>query len=192
MRFDFTGLGDSEGGFSETNFTTNINDIISASNYLHDNYQEPKLIIGHSLGGTAAVAAVTQLNNVKAVATIASPNKPSHVLGHFEEVKNVLKEKPETSVNILDREFIIKKQLLEDIESYDQVEIIEKLNKPILIMHSPSDKTVSIEEASNLFMGAKHPKSFISLDDIDHLISDKAYAEYIAKNIFSWSDKYLS
>ena len=192
LRFDFTGLGDSAGEFSDTSFSSNIEDIISASDYLQSHYQSPKLLIGHSLGGTAAIAAAGKLGNIKAVATIASPHKPSHVLTHFEEVKNALQQQEETTVDILGREFIIKKQLLNDIESYDQQPLIESLDIPILILHSPTDKTVSIQEASNLFMAATHPKSFMSLDTIDHLVSEKTDAHYIAGNISSWAYRYIN
>lgn len=192
LRFDFTGLGDSEGDFSDTTFSTNIDDIISAVEHLQTNYQPPKLLIGHSLGGTAAIAAAASLADISAVATIASPLKPSHVLAHFEDVKHTLQKKTETAIDILGREFIIKKQLLDDIESYDKKELIEKLDKAILIMHSPTDRTVSVQEASNLFMAATHPKSFMSLDTIDHLVSEKSDAKYIAKNIASWAHRYIS
>lgn len=192
LRFDFTGLGDSAGEFSDSSFSTNIDDIISTSDYLRSHYQSPKLLIGHSLGGTAAIAAAGKLDNIKAVATIASPHKPSHVLTHFEEVKNALQQQDETTADILGREFIIKKQLLNDIESYDHQSLIENLDLPILILHSPTDKTVSIQEASNLFMAATHPKSFMSLDTIDHLVSEKSDAQYIAGNIFSWAYRYIT
>ena len=192
LRFDFTGLGDSQGDFSDTNFTTNINDIICAADYLRENLEAPKLLIGHSLGGTASIAAAAQINEVNAVATIASPNKPSHVLGHFEYVKQKLAVQTEILIDLMGREFTIKKQLLDDIESYDQKPIIESLKKPILIMHSPTDRVVSIQEASNLFMAAKHPKSFMSLDAIDHLISNKEDAQYIANNITNWASRYIS
>ena len=132
------------------------------------------------------------LDDITAVATIASPHKPSHVLTHFEDVKHTLQKKTETATDILGREFIIKKQLLDDIESYDKKELIEKLNKAILIMHSPTDRTVSVQEASNLFMAATHPKSFMSLDTIDHLVSEKSDAKYIAENIASWAHRYIS
>ena len=191
LRFDFTGLGDSEGDFSGTTFSTNIEDIISASQFLRTNYQPPKLLIGHSLGGTAAIGAAAQLKNIKAVTTIASPHKPSHVLNHFEEVKNILQRRPEITIDLMGREFALKKQLLDDIESFDKKELVEILGKPILIMHSPQDKTVSIQEASNLFMAAKHPKSFISLDSIDHLVSEKTDAQYIGNLITSWAHKYI-
>ena len=191
LRFDFTGLGDSEGDFSDTTFSTNISDIISASDFLLTNYQPPKLLVGHSLGGTAAIGAAAQLDNIKAVTTIASPHKPSHVLNHFQEVKKTLQRKLETTIDLMGREFTIKKQLLDDIELFDNKEIIESLAKPILIMHSPEDKTVSIQEASNLFIAAKHPKSFISLCSIDHLISEKTDAQYIGNLISSWAHNYI-
>ena len=191
LRFDFTGLGNSQGDFSDTNFTTNVCDIICAADYLRDNFKAPKLLIGHSLGGTASIAAATKIKEVNAVATIASPNKPSHVLTHFEYVKQKLSQQAEISIDLIGREFTIKKQLLDDIESYNQKPIIENLKKPILIMHSPTDTVVSVQEASNLFTAAKHPKSYLSLDVIDHLASNKEDAEYIANNIVHWANRYI-
>lgn len=191
LRFDFTGLGDSNGEFSDTSFSSNINDIIAASDFLLANYQPPGLLVGHSLGGTAAIGAAARLASIKAVTTIASPHKPSHVLKHFEDVKKILQNRKETTIDIMGREFAIKKQLLDDIESFDNKEIVEALAKPILIMHSPEDKTVSVQEASNLFIAARHPKSFISLDLIDHLISEKSDAQYIGNLIASWALKYI-
>lgn len=191
LRFDFTGLGDSEGNFSDTTFSTNIDDIVSASDFLQSNYQPPRLLVGHSLGGTAAIGAAGKLDNISAVTTIASPHKPSHVLTHFEQVKKILEQQEQTSIDVSGREFVIKKRMLNDIESYDQIELVEKLGKPILIMHSPTDKTVTIQEASNLFMAAAHPKSFVSLNTIDHLVSEKSDAQYIGKIIASWAQRYI-
>ncbi len=191
LRFDFTGLGDSKGIFSGTTFSSNITDIIAASDFLCEHYRPPELLVGHSLGGTAAIAAAAQLASIKAVTTIASPHKPSHVLNHFKDAKDLLQHSQETTIEIMGREFTIKKQLLDDIESFDNKKIVEKLAKPILIMHSPEDKTVSIQEASTLFVAARHPKSFISLDTIDHLISEKTDAKYIGNVISSWALKYI-
>ena len=192
LRFDFTGLADSGGDFTDTTFSTNIDDIVAASDFLQSTYQAPELLLGHSLGGTAAIAAAAQLNHINAVAAIASPHKPSHVLTHFEQVKQNLQHEAETDIDIMGREFTIKKQLLEDIKSYDRVALVKQLAKPILIMHSPADKTVSIQEASSMYTAASHPKSFVSLDTIDHLVSEKADAQYIGNLIASWADKYIS
>lgn len=191
LRFDFTGLGESEGNFADTNFTTNIEDILAAANYLQQEYKSPQLLLGHSLGGTAIIAAASQLPDSCAVVTIASPHKPSHVLQHFAEGRKALVTQEETTVDIMERAFTIKRQFVEDLDSYDQKPIIENLNNPILILHSPADKIVSIKEASNLFTAAAHPKSYISLDQIDHMLSDKKDAQYVAQIILAWSHKYI-
>ena len=191
LRFDFTGLGDSEGDFSETNFSTNVEDVIFAAKYLSSNHTSPKLLIGHSMGGTTSIAAAKKLSEIKAIVTIASPHKPSHVLSHFEDAKQQLIHSNETSIKIMEREFTIRKQLLDDIESYDNRTIIEDIKIPILIMHSPIDNIVSVQEASKLFMAAIHPKSFISLDGINHLVTEKEDAQYIANSIASWSRRYI-
>ncbi len=191
LRFDFTGLGDSEGNFSDTNFSSSVEDIRSATEFLKLNYQSPKLLVGHSLGGTAALSAAHQLPDIQAITTIASPNKPSHVLKHLEEVQKELLHKPAITIELMGREFTIKKQLLDDLLSYDEKPIAEDINTPLLIMHSPQDKIVSIQEASNIFTSAMHPKSFFSLDSIDHLISNKDDAQYLAKNILSWASRYI-
>ena len=192
LRFDFTGLGSSEGDFSSSNFSTNVEDILSAADFISTNYESPKLIIGHSLGGTTSVAAAKKIPAINAIVTIASPYKPSHVLQHFEEAKYKLLSRDSISMEIMGREFTIQKQMLDDIESYDNKKIIEDVKTPILIMHSPIDKVVSIEEASKMFLAAIHPKSFVSLDNINHLISDKEDAIYIADMIASWANRYIN
>lgn len=192
LRFDFTGIGDSEGAFADTNFTTNIEDIIFAAEFLRKNYQAPKLLIGHSLGGTAAIGAAASLPEVRAVATIASPNKPSHVLEHFEQAKEQLAEKELAEIEIMGRPFSIRKSFIEDLESYDCEQLVQAMDKPILVMHSPIDNVVSIAEASKIFTAANHPRSFVSLDTIDHLLKHKDDANYVAANIFAWASRYIA
>ncbi len=191
LRFDFTGLGKSEGDFSETDFSYNIDDITSAINFLQENFSAPKLLIGHSLGGIAAVATACQLKNIDAVATIASPSRPVHVLDHFEHhIPKILKEGSD-NIMIFDRTFTLTKTYIEDLKSYDEQNFIRRLNKPILIFHSPLDDIVSIDEAAKIFIEAKHPKSFISLDESHHLITHKRDANYIAEHIASWAKRYI-
>lgn len=192
LRFDFTGLGDSEGEFSDTHFSSNIEDILAAANFLESNYYAPTLLIGHSLGGTAILAAATKLKNVQAIATIASPHTPSHVLQHVEEAVETLKKQDSTTIHIMQREFHIKKEFIADLHSYENSNFAEKLAKPLLIMHSPSDNVVSIQEATKVFSMAKHPKNFISLDNIDHMLSNKKDATYVANLIYAWAKKYIS
>jgi len=192
LRFDFTGLGESEGEFSQAGFTNNINDIKAAVEYLEQNHQAPSLLIGHSLGGIAAVAAAGELDNINAVTTIGSPSRPAHVLDHFEQhIPKILKQGFDDVV-IFERSLRLTKQYIEDLKKYDDRDFIRELNKPILIFHSPHDDIVSIDEAAKIFMQARHPKSFISLDETDHLISKKQDAAYIAEHIACWSKRYIS
>lgn len=191
LRFDFTALGNSDGDFSAANFSHNIEDILAAANYLKENYQAPSLLLGHSLGGTAMLAAASQIKSAKAIATIASPYAPSHVLLHFEEAVEKLKKQAQTSIRIMDQEFDISQEFITDIQSYEQSNFVENLDIPLLIMHSPGDKIVDIREATKLFSSARHPKSFLSLGEIDHMLSNKADAVYAAEIIYAWAQRYL-
>ena len=191
LRFDFTGLGDSDGEFSQTDFSSNIEDIKAAVNYLQEKNSTPSILIGHSLGGIAAVAAACELNNIDAVVTIGAPSRPAHILDHFEQhIPKILKQ-GFADVMIFEHSFRLSKQYIENLKIYDEQKFIHELNKPLLIFHSPFDNIVSIDEAAKIFMQAKHPKSFISLDDADHLISKKADATYIAEHIACWSRRYI-
>lgn len=192
LRFDFTGLGESEGDFSNTNFSSNIDDVKSAVNYLNKNHLTPHLLIGHSLGGTVAAAAACELREINAVVTIAAPSRPAHVLDHFEEHIPTIIKRGYADISVFDRPFRLTKAYIEDLKSYDEHHLIKNLNKPILIFHSPFDDIVSIDEAEKIFMEARHPKSFISLDRTDHLISKKKDAEYIAEHIVCWAKRYAS
>ena len=192
LRFDFSGLGASEGNFSDTDFSSNIADIKAAVEFLSTNYTTPRLLIGHSLGGIAAVASACELREIDAVITIASPSRPAHVLDHFEEhIPKILKH-GDAEVKVFDQSLKLTKKYIEDLKSYDDLHFTRKLNKPILIFHSPYDDIVSIDEAARIFMEAKHPKSFISLDKVDHLITKKRDAEYIAEHIATWSKRYIN
>ncbi len=192
LRFDFTGLGKSEGDFSKSDFSSNIDDIKSALTYYSNNYATPQLLIGHSLGGIAAIATACATSGIQAVATIASPSRPAHVLDHFEQhIPKILKNGYE-DVTIFNRSFRLTKDYILDLKEFDNRPFIKKLNKPILIFHSPFDDIVSIDEAAKIFTEAKHPKSFISLDQTDHLISKTQDAEYIAENISCWAKRYIT
>jgi len=187
LRFDFTGLGKSKGDFSKTDFSSNVNDIKTAVEFLKNNNSTPQLLIGHSLGGIAAIAAACELDEIQAVATIASPSRPAHVLDHFEQHIPKIVKNGFDDVMVFDRSFRFT-----NLKDYDEKHFIRNLNKPILVFHSPFDDIVSIDEAAKIFMEAKHPKSFISLDQTDHLISKKQDAEYIAENIACWAKRYIN
>jgi putative redox protein len=191
LRFDFTGLGQSDGEFEDTNFSHNVDDLIAASKYLKDNYNAPKLIIGHSLGGTASVFAVHQLENIKAFVTIGSPYQPEHVSKLLKNSLEEIQEKGRAEVNVGGRNFSIKKDFLEDLENNKIDEFLGDIKKPYLILHSPQDEIVGIKNAELLYINAHHPKSFVSLDGADHLMSNPEDSLYVGKVISSWASRYL-
>ncbi len=191
LRFDFTGLGASEGEFSNSNFSSNVDDLERAADFMAREFQAPALLIGHSLGGAAVIQAATKIVSVRAVITIAAPSDPSHVLHHFAEQKNEIIQTGEAMVDLAGRSFKVKKQFLDDLEASRFEEKIAGLKKPLLIMHSPFDKIVSIDNAANIFKAAKHPKSFISLDTADHLLSNEQDAVYVGMTAATWACKFL-
>jgi alpha/beta superfamily hydrolase len=191
FRFDFTGLGDSQGDFGDTNFATNVDDLCCAAKFLAQNYQAPKLLIGHSLGGTAVIQAALRISAAKALVTIGSPADPKHVLTHIDTAVPDIQSKGEAIVDLADRSFRIKKQYIDNLEQTDIKPALKTINKAILILHSPLDDTVGIEHAGVLFQAARHPKSFISLDRADHLLSKKSDAKYVAGVIAVWVRHYL-
>lgn len=191
LRFDFTGLGASEGDFANTNFTSNVNDLIKAADYLRENHAAPAIMIGHSLGGAATLVAAGQVEGCKAVVTLGAPADAAHVAHHFESKHEEIKAKGEAEVCLVGRPFRIQKQFIDDIETQNMDKAIQNLKKPLLIMHAPLDATVGIENAEHIFVQAKHPKSFVSLDDSDHLISKKKHAEYAGQVIASWAGLYI-
>lgn len=192
LRFDFSGLGESEGDFSSTSFSSNLDDVRSAVKFLSDNHTTPHLLIGHSLGGITATASACELREIDAVVTIAAPSRPAHILDHFEEHIPTIIKHGYADVTVFDRSFRLTKDYIEDLKSYDERHFTKKLNKPILIFHSPFDNIVSIDEAARIFTEAKHPKSFISLDKMDHLLSKKKDSEYIAEHIACWAKRYVT
>lgn len=191
MRFDFTGLGESEGEFANTNFTHNIDDLEIVAEYLAENFQAPKLIIGHSLGGAAALVAAAKIDSVEAVVALAAPAEPAHVTHLFADKIEDMERNGHAEVNIGGRPFVLKKQFLDDLESQNNQKIIKELRKPLLIMHSPQDKIVGIHNAAKIYERAHHPKSFISLDGADHLLSDRSDSAYVADIIGIWVQRYL-
>jgi putative redox protein len=191
LSFDFTGLGQSEGEFSETNFSSNIQDLISASKYLESNYSAPDILIGHSLGGAAVLYAANMIDSIKAVSTIGAPSHPEHIERLFTDNTEKLEKVGEATVSIGGRPFNIKKQFLEDIRNTDLSFNKNKNNPSLLIFHSPQDLVVDIENARKIYEKAHHPKSFISLDGADHLLSNKDDAYYVGQVISQWAVRYL-
>ncbi|MFZ6646041.1 alpha/beta hydrolase family protein [Undibacterium sp. TJN25] len=192
LRFDFTGLGASEGEFANTNFSSNLADLVAAANYLRDQHQAPRLLIGHSLGGAAVLAAASEMPEVQAVVTVAAPSDPSHVTGLFRDHIDQINADGEAEVQLAGRPFRIKRQFLVDAAEHSLSAKIARLKRALLVMHAPRDATVDISNAMQIFTAARHPKSFISLDDADHLLSRKEDAIYVANMIASWSERYLN
>jgi putative redox protein len=191
LRFDFTGLGASEGDFANTNFSSNLEDLIAAADHLRMHYQPPAMLIGHSLGGAAVLAAAKDLPEVKAIVTIGAPSDPSHVLHLFKDHIDEIEEHGEAEVQLSGRPFRIRRQFLRDAAEQNLTSKISQLRKGLLVMHSPRDTTVGIDNALHIFTSAKHPKSFVSLDDADHLLTRKSDALYVADVIAAWSRRYL-
>ncbi|MDG2450734.1 MAG: bifunctional alpha/beta hydrolase/OsmC family protein, partial [Saprospiraceae bacterium] len=191
MRFDFTGLGESEGDFEDTNFTSNVADLLAASEYLKKEYMAPAVIVGHSLGGAAALFAAKQMNHIKAVVTIGAPSYPEHVTHLLKDKKEEIEKNGCARVSIGGREFTIKKQFLDDLQGQEHIPVIKNLGKALLVMHSPQDKIVGIENAANIYKLAKHPKSYITLDGADHMLTNKEDAHYAGNVIASWVKRYI-
>lgn len=191
LRFDFTGLGGSDGDFSNTNFSSNVGDLIAAANFLRDNYEAPQLLVGHSLGGTAVIAAAPQIPESKGVVTLGSPADPEHVAAQFMCDITQIEEEGEAEVELAGRTFTIKRQFLEDIRTAVDEEHIANLKRALLVFHSPTDATVSIKEAEKIYRAAKHPKSFVSLTGADHLLTSREDAAYAAKVIAAWATRYI-
>jgi uncharacterized OsmC-like protein/fermentation-respiration switch protein FrsA (DUF1100 family) len=190
LRFDFTGLGTSGGEFSESNFSSNIDDVVCAARYLKEHHSAPQILIGHSLGGAAVLAAAAQVPEARAVATLGAPYDPRHI-EHLLTNKDELLEKGEAVVDIGGRPFRIQRQFLEDLARHDPTATIGSLRKALLVMHAPLDKIVPIENATKIFVAAKHPKSFVSLDSADHLITKAEDAAYAAEVLAAWASRYL-
>lgn len=192
LRFDFTGLGESEGEFEHTNFSSNVEDLIYASQFLKANYKAPSIIIGHSLGGAAVIFAAKQIKSIKAIATIGAPSNPKHVSHLFKQGIDEINDKGEALLEIGGREFKIQKHFLDDINEKNMSETLKSLRLPLLVLHSPQDTTVGIENAAQIYKDAWHPKSFISLDGADHLLTKKADSVYVGKMIANWSERYVN
>ncbi|MEM1124566.1 MAG: bifunctional alpha/beta hydrolase/OsmC family protein [Bacteroidota bacterium] len=191
LRFDFAGLGGSEGDFSDTNFTSNVQDIVAAANFLAQNFAAPSILIGHSLGGAAVLSAAHEIESVKAVVTISAPSEPAHVQHLVQSATAEIAAKGQATVQIGHQQFNIKQQFLDDITQNSLFEKINRLNKALLIFHSPQDRVVAIENAEKIYTSARHPKSFVTLDGANHLLSDKNDGYYVGEVISSWVERYL-
>lgn len=191
LRFDFTGLGMSEGEFADTHFSSNVDDLVAAGDHLRKTYGAPAILIGHSLGGAAALAAAHRIPDARAVVTIAAPSDPAHVVGLFKDHVDEIREQGQVEVQLAGRPFRIKREFLDDVAQQRIEDCLANLRKALLVFHSPTDDIVGIENASRIFITAKHPKSFVSLAGADHLLSRKDDAVYVANVIAAWAERYL-
>ncbi|HKL24760.1 MAG TPA: bifunctional alpha/beta hydrolase/OsmC family protein [Desulfuromonadales bacterium] len=191
LRFDFTGLGESGGEFAATTFADNIADIVAAADYLQHCHRAPEILIGHSLGGAAVLQAAERIDTVSAVATLGAPFQPAHALQHFEEAREQIEASGEAEVAIAGRQFTIRKSFLENLRRQDPAATLRRLDAALLVLHSPRDKVVGIDNAADIYQAAKHPKSFLSLDPADHLLSRREDSEYAADMIAAWARRYL-
>jgi uncharacterized OsmC-like protein/fermentation-respiration switch protein FrsA (DUF1100 family) len=191
LRFDFTGLGSSEGDFANATFSSNVADLVRAAGHLRETRKAPAILIGHSLGGAAILAAAGRIPDAKAVVTIAAPSDPAHVAGLFKDRIEDIRKHGKVEVSLAGRPFQISSEFLDDIAEHGLMADVANLHKALLIMQSPTDDTVGIDNATRIFVAAKHPKSFVSLAGADHLLSDRRDAGYVADVIAAWTERYL-
>jgi putative redox protein len=191
LRFDFTGLGASEGEFANTNFSSNIADLVAAADHLRRTERAPALLVGHSLGGAAVLAAAGQIPEAQAVATIAAPSDPGHVAGLLKDQVADIRAEGEREVLLAGRPFRIRREFLDDVAEQNLLARVKDLRKALLVLHSPTDDTVGIDNASAIFLAARHPKSFVSLADADHLLTHRRDALYAAHVIAAWAERYV-
>lgn len=191
LRFDFTGLGDSDGDFSDTHFSSNVSDLVDVAKWMADRGQAPQLLIGHSLGGTAVLAAADEIKSAVAVATLGSPADADHVLKLVEDHIEVIEDVGEARVHLAGRPFFVKKAFLDNVRRQSVRERLGQLQKALLVMHSPTDELVSIDEAGRIFAAAKHPKSFVSIDGADHLLTRQRDARFVGRMLSAWASRYF-
>jgi putative redox protein len=191
LRFDFTGLGDSEGDFADTTFTSNVEDLLAACDYLTENYKAPQLIVGHSLGGAASIFAASKVDSIKAVATVGTPSEPEHVTHLLQDSRETIEKDGVAKVSIGGRQFTIKREFLEDLEQKNMFKVLQDMRKAILVMHSPQDRIVEIDNAAEIYQAAYHPKSFVTLDNADHMLTNKDDAYYVGTVISKWAQRYI-
>ncbi|MEM0984449.1 MAG: alpha/beta hydrolase [Planctomycetota bacterium] len=192
LRFDFTGLGHSEGEFASTNFSSNVEDLLAAAAWLREHHAAPGLLVGHSLGGAAVLAAAPRIDECRAVATIGAPSEPSHVEHLFGPHTPEIESRGEVSLELAGRPFTIRNQFLEDIRATNLRNRLGQLGRALMVMHSPVDSTVGIDNAEEIYVAAQHPKSFVSLDRADHMLSNKEDAEFAASVLGAWAARYVS
>ncbi len=191
LRFDFTGLGESEGDFADTNFSSNVGDLVAAARFMDAEYEAPRILVGHSLGGAAVLQAAGSVPACRAVATIGAPCEPSHVKRHLTHAEAEIEERGEAEVKIGGRPFTVRKQFLDDLDGHAMDRTIRELGRALLIFHSPADEVVGIENAAHIYQAARHPKSFVSLDDADHLLLKAEDARYVGTVLAVWARKYV-
>lgn len=191
LRFDFAGLGESEGDFADTNFLTNVDDLVAAARFLEEDYEAPRVLIGHSLGGAAVLQAASRLPSSRAVVTIAAPCSPTHAKHLVAGKQEELETRGETVISVSGRPFTIKKQFVDALEQPQMDDSIRNLNRALLVIHSSADEVVSIDNAGHIFETAGYPKSFVTLENAHHLLLDPADANYIGKVIAAWADIYI-
>jgi len=191
LRFDFTGLGGSDGDFANTSFSSNIADLLAAADYLRARHEAPALLIGHSLGGAAVLAAAGRIAEARAVVTIGAPFEPAHVAHLVGDKIDDIQRIGAAEVRIGGRPFTIRREFLDDLETHNTAEAIARLGKALLILHAPGDRIVSIDNAAKIYSAARHPKSFVSLDDADHLLTRPRDARYVARVLAAWASRYL-
>jgi uncharacterized OsmC-like protein/alpha/beta superfamily hydrolase len=191
LRFDFTGLGKSEGSFADSTFSSNVADLLAAAEYLRANFAAPSLLIGHSLGGAAVLAAGGAIPEVRAIATIGAPAEVTHVAHHLDAHKEIIETDGQADVTLGGRALTFKRQFLDDLSTHNVPDLVAKLRRPLLVLHAPRDEVVGIDNASKVFLAARHPKSFVSLDDADHLLLRAEDAQYAADLIAAWAARYL-
>lgn len=191
LRFDFTGLGHSEGEFANTNFSSNIQDLLRAADWLREHHSPPSLLIGHSLGGAAVLAAAGEIDEVVGVATIGAPFDPQHVSQLFEEQRDEIEQAGIAEVKLAGRKFTIQRQFLEDLNAHTMADKIGSLRRALIVFHAPLDNVVGIDNAARIFQAAKHPKCFVSLDDADHMLTRRPDSQYVADVLSAWAGRYL-
>ncbi len=191
LRFDFTGLGNSEGEFADSNFSANVEDLLDAAAFLAKEYQAPEVIVGHSLGGAATIFAAAELESIRGVVTIGAPSDPEHAAHLFGDSLKTLKEKGEAEVNLGGRPFRVRQDFVEHLQNRKMDEVLHDLRKALLVFHAPQDNIVGIDHAAKIYQAAVHPKSFVSLDGADHLLSSERDSHYVGQMIASWIQRYV-
>jgi len=191
LRFDFTGLGESEGDFADTTFSSNVGDLVAAAGHLRTSFGPPRILLGHSLGGAAVLSAAARIPEAVAVATIGAPHDPAHVKRLLAPARAELEARGEAEVVIAGRPFRVRRELIEDLEAQEARGTIASLGKALLVLHSPQDEVVSVENARRIFEAARHPKSFVSLDGADHLLRRESDAVYVGEIVSAWASRYL-